>query len=478
MNLYQQANKVQNAGSNNSFSDKILAHITPEEAAILKMLGGSGRIDPVTGLPHFDVGNAEGGADGNGYGGGDEGGSESGGGGWGSGRTSDTGTSNDRSHDVGSSSGNRENDVSPNMRSYGAVDPNAVDAGTAYGIDAGDRVHGWKAFKTGMTIGAPAGLAGKIAGGLAGLAVGSAGSPAANGGGWGTNGNNNNGSKESAKGDGSWGVNYSSGWGGNVMASSTPATTPATTTTTSTPTTTAVPLNAAQSNLWGNTSTVMPTTNQVSNTTDSSSSLFPDIYTDPVTGRILSNSTNEWQSNQQLLDQIMGTHLAETNGVAMANPSSNPLLQQINSGLAERVGNDTIDNTVANTMKANDNLMARRGMGMLASPLQDQVRSSLGLSTAQARNANRLAAQDADWKKQGDLLSFLKSGQTADTASALGLADLENQRKIAEITAAQQEKLANQNFSYLQGVQNDNNNNAWISTAGNLLGSIDWGSLF
>jgi hypothetical protein len=33
--------------------DKILAHITPEEAAMLKEAGGSGEINPMTGLPEF-----------------------------------------------------------------------------------------------------------------------------------------------------------------------------------------------------------------------------------------------------------------------------------------------------------------------------------------------------------------------------------------------------------------------------------------
>jgi hypothetical protein len=33
--------------------DKILAHITPEEAAMLKEQGGSGEINPMTGLPEF-----------------------------------------------------------------------------------------------------------------------------------------------------------------------------------------------------------------------------------------------------------------------------------------------------------------------------------------------------------------------------------------------------------------------------------------
>ena len=33
--------------------DTILAHISPEEAGILKLLGGSGTINPHTGLPEF-----------------------------------------------------------------------------------------------------------------------------------------------------------------------------------------------------------------------------------------------------------------------------------------------------------------------------------------------------------------------------------------------------------------------------------------
>ncbi len=33
--------------------DRILAHITPEEAAMLKRMGGSGKINPLTGLPEF-----------------------------------------------------------------------------------------------------------------------------------------------------------------------------------------------------------------------------------------------------------------------------------------------------------------------------------------------------------------------------------------------------------------------------------------
>ena len=44
------AEKVQSAGRN---GDTMLAHITPEEVGILKAFGGSGTINPKTGLPEF-----------------------------------------------------------------------------------------------------------------------------------------------------------------------------------------------------------------------------------------------------------------------------------------------------------------------------------------------------------------------------------------------------------------------------------------
>jgi hypothetical protein len=34
----------------------MLAHITPTEAAMLKSMGGSGTINPMTGLPEFFIG--------------------------------------------------------------------------------------------------------------------------------------------------------------------------------------------------------------------------------------------------------------------------------------------------------------------------------------------------------------------------------------------------------------------------------------
>ena len=59
--------------------DTILAHINPQEARMLKRMGGSGTINPITGLPQFDIGDddyssisLEGGGGGGGdFGGGD-----------------------------------------------------------------------------------------------------------------------------------------------------------------------------------------------------------------------------------------------------------------------------------------------------------------------------------------------------------------------------------------------------------------------
>jgi hypothetical protein len=46
------AEEVQDAGRR---GDTMLAHITPEEAGILQLLGGSGTINPETGLPEYFV---------------------------------------------------------------------------------------------------------------------------------------------------------------------------------------------------------------------------------------------------------------------------------------------------------------------------------------------------------------------------------------------------------------------------------------
>jgi hypothetical protein len=54
MSLKTQAKKIQKAGHKNSMQDSMLAHISPKEAGLLQMFGGSGRTDPNTGMPHFD----------------------------------------------------------------------------------------------------------------------------------------------------------------------------------------------------------------------------------------------------------------------------------------------------------------------------------------------------------------------------------------------------------------------------------------
>jgi len=125
MDLRAYSRKARAAGARDS-EDTILAHITPEEAALLRSRGGSGRIDPTTGLPHFDAGGKRGdshaGNASGGYGGGDS----DGGGNGGTGRTSKTGTSNPaNSRNYGSVTG-----IGGNSRSVStpAVDMNAARA--------------------------------------------------------------------------------------------------------------------------------------------------------------------------------------------------------------------------------------------------------------------------------------------------------------------------------------------------------------
>jgi len=117
MSLKTQAKTLQTIGYRNSGQDSMLAHITPKEAGLLKMFGGSGRIDPLTGLRHFDMGGdgpenpgGDGGGDGGlgdagGFGtGGNPGDGSDGGYGWGGfgGETGDDGWGNSGfSGDVG-----------------------------------------------------------------------------------------------------------------------------------------------------------------------------------------------------------------------------------------------------------------------------------------------------------------------------------------------------------------------------------------
>ena len=45
--------QYKNLASKGRYGDTMLAHINPEEAGILKLLGGSGTINPYTGLPEY-----------------------------------------------------------------------------------------------------------------------------------------------------------------------------------------------------------------------------------------------------------------------------------------------------------------------------------------------------------------------------------------------------------------------------------------
>ena len=46
-------NDPKNLASKGRYGDTMLAHINPEEAALLKSRGGAGTINPKTGLPEF-----------------------------------------------------------------------------------------------------------------------------------------------------------------------------------------------------------------------------------------------------------------------------------------------------------------------------------------------------------------------------------------------------------------------------------------
>jgi len=144
---------------------------------------------------------------------------------------------------------------------------------------------------------------------------------------------------------------------------------------------------------------------------------------------------------------LLSGNNSKTSTQMYTDPVTGQLLPYLDAGLNERVANENLDNTIANQLRAQDDLNARRGMGM--STMQDANRASLGLSTAQTRNANRLTAQE-----------------------------IQAQRDLAAQTAAKQDALAQANLRYLQGVQDDKNRNAWISAAGDVAGSIDWDSLF
>jgi hypothetical protein len=405
--LYRQAQNVQRVGVGNSREDTELVYVTPREKAILKLLGGSGREDPDTGLEHYDAGR------GGGYEKGDTM-KDYGDNGWGGSQEDNDSFSNN--YAAMASENDKWMGSKPKSK-VGAKDVigailNPFGAG---GVNLGSKLvantKALNAWSNSMPYGsrlpdkAPTRTSEQMGGnGLTpgGYAMPIAGTLPAGG---------LNNQTPAAPGTGTSQINSLSTGGGN--------------------------------------------------------SLFPSVYTDPVTGRLLSRSQDSSESYQQLMDQILGTHVAQTPG-----DPNNPLLAYMDSGLGERVANENLDNTVNSTMKAQDDLNARRGLGM--SSMQDATRASLGLSSAQGRNQNKLTAQDEAYKKKMNLLNYLQGGQTLSDTKSLSIADMENQRKIAEITAARQDKLADQNRSLLEDQQDDTNKNAWISA----LGNVDWSSIF
>ena len=66
----EMAEIVRRLSAKNAPKDTVLAAITPKEAALLKARGGSGKVDPVTGVKHFEENDDNAGeddADNNGY---------------------------------------------------------------------------------------------------------------------------------------------------------------------------------------------------------------------------------------------------------------------------------------------------------------------------------------------------------------------------------------------------------------------------
>jgi len=276
---------------------------------------------------------------------------------------------------------------------------------------------------------------------------------------------------------------------------------------------------------WGYGVTGGPNMQTATTGTNAGGSIYPSVYNDPVTGRLLyqsqsvGNTSNQGYSDQQMIDQMMGSGVASQNlqqqmgllqstiqrlkasggdtsyyeqelarlqglGGQSVDPN-NPLMLAVNSGLQERVANETLDNSVNNQLRAGQEANARRGIGTLGSPMNDQLRASLGLSTAQARNQNRMNAQDKSLQNRLNITGMLKNSQQQDYQQEMGrtgigmqLGDWENQRKIAEIAQANSNSQFGQNMDSMRDQQSDANRNAWLETIGGVAGSIDWGSFF
>ena len=171
--------------------DVIPAAISVNEDRMLRKQGGAGVLGP-DGLMHYyqDRGdgtdghqgagdNDAGGADGTGEGG-------VGGNGEGSGGRSRQNDYNGRQDAIDNANYNDVNaERAARFAGAGSVDPDAVNAGLAYGIDEGDRTHSWANFRQGFKAAQAGGPTAGVIGGAIRAAIGDPGSPEVNGGGWG-----------------------------------------------------------------------------------------------------------------------------------------------------------------------------------------------------------------------------------------------------------------------------------------------------
>lgn len=428
MNLKKQAKKIRDIGISNSpgGQDSRLIHANPEEEAILALLGGSGRIDPVTGLRHYDAGGLRGDSNA---------GNASGGYGGGSG---------------GSGGGSGDN------------------TGSYAGIGA----------KIGSVFGPVGTVAGAGIGGLIGYSSGNSGGiygPNEMGN---TRTSNNNG--ESGQGGSGGGNNVINGYttGGTSSSSGSNSSSNSTFPSVYTDPVTGRLLYNAQ--LGSNSS----------NSSLSDQQLLDSLMGTNVASQNINQDVTALQSARAQAASAGGdtswydSELARLNGIGSSNSATNnPLLAYTDSGLSETNANNVLDNTVANQMALGQNQNAKRGL--LNSTMQDATRASLGLSTAQGKIANKATAQATAYQNKLNLMSFLKNSQQQDNTlanqgnqTALELANQENQRNIANTSVSNQNSLAAQNLNYLNGLRNDNNTNAWMSALGNAAGSINWSSLF
>ena len=407
MNFLEQARNVQSVGAANSKNDTVLAHITPKEAAILKLLGGSGRRDPKTGALHFED---------------DTDGSEAG---WGG---------EDNSRDAGESYGGGKSvggfgDADTEARDYSdAADAlSGNEPGTSWGSRDG---HGVNTYQSGATAPyreaqTPEQIAAQQQNYNDTMMF-----------------NYQNQLQTKPKLD--LGVKDALALGASVFtmnpSPSAKVTGPK------------VASYLSNKNAWGdeNERLGLSSPNAYTNEAGPFQSSPTRTPSEPMGGNGAGYAALGLGS--AALGGGLGYALGSTGSSNKStqmytDPVTGQLLPYLDAGLNERVANENLDNTIANQLRAQDDLNARRGMGM--STMQDASRASLGLSTAQTRNANRLTAQE-----------------------------IQAQRDLAAQTAAKQDALAQANLRYLQGVQDDKNRNAWISAAGDVAGSIDWDSLF